>query len=429
MKKYLYYVLESLLFASCGNAVQGFTNISDIIWYAHAHPEYPLSDEQDFSVDITRPKSLLREIWFETQGHETQPFVTLIDPSYQYFYHEMRPSFFKRILQFFGLKTALWKPQDLEALLQRHNESSYNQQSNVNKQQVVVCKIKQPETPVHCIIIGDLDGAFHSLARILQNLATRGELDENLKLMRKNTHLIFLGNIIGASPYCAELLTIILMLIEQNPDHVWCMCGWNEIKQRWKASPLLPELSIRYQISPRDSDRFSALIQDAFVILPRGLVFVEPGKKQFVQFSSHEIVDKETLAQIAACASNSIKDVEWCTVLEGIRTKIEELNISCCGLIETKHTWDTIWPTEPLTSGRAVPGISGTVWDLLSGQTEVLRRVYRCKWESYCLVDLTVPLELSTMEFIGSMIDNTDGFKCRSRVRLCSGEAVDATCS
>jgi hypothetical protein len=428
MKKYVYYALEALLLASCDSALHGFAKISDIIWYAHAHPEYPLSDEQALSVDITKSKSLLREIWFETQGHETQPFVTLIDPSYQYFYREVRPSFFKRILQFFGLKTVLWKPQDLEALLQRHNESRYNQQSNINKQQIVVCNIKQPETPIRCIIIGDLDGAFHSLARILQNLATRGELDDNLNLMRHNTYLIFLGNIIGASPYCAELLTVILTLIEQNPDRVWCMCGWNEMKQRWRASPLLPELSIKYQMSSRDIDRFTTLIQDAFAIFPRGLVFVEPGRKQFVQFSSHEIVDRDTLAQIAACASHAAKDLEWCTILEGIRTKIETLNASCCGLVETKHAWDTVWPTEPLTSNYRLQDVR-IAWDLLSGQTEVLRRVYRCRWEAYCVVDLTVPLESSTMEFIGSMIDNTDGFKCRSRVRLCSGKQIDTTCS
>ena len=79
------------------------------------------------------------------------------------------------------------------------------------------------------------------------------------------------------------------------------------------------------------SQNSKAKIQNAFVLFPRGLIFVEPGGKQFVQFSSHNIVDKETSTQVAICASTTAKDVEWCIILEGVRAQEQRMKAHCCG--------------------------------------------------------------------------------------------------
>jgi len=409
--------------------LQGFSTLPDIMWYAHMLPEYPLSDSQEFKTSDEREESLTREIWFETQGHETQPFVTLLDPSYRHFYDSIRPNFFKRTLQFFGFGTPLWKAQDLKVLLTKHNQSRYNNQSELDQQQAVIYRLQQQRDSLsRCIVIGDLDGAFHSLSRILHDLARRGELDDNLKLIQKNTYLIFLGNIIGASPYCAELLTVILTLIERNPDHVWCLCGWNEMKQRWRASPLLSELSLKCGLSENDVRWFTDQIQDAFVLFPRSLVFAEPTEKKFIQFSPHDVTDKDTLSQIATCASSVSKNIKWCTLLERHHIKEQAPTSHCCSIIETKHAWNTLNRTEPFIHAHMPNIAADIVFDLLSGQTEVLRRVYRCFWESYCIVEMKDPLETSTIQFIGSLITNDDGFKCRSRLLLCTGELISNDC-
>jgi hypothetical protein len=57
--------------------------------------------------------------------------------------------------------------------------------------------------------------------------------------------LVFDGNIFYDSAYGLDTLILVLRLIEQNPDKIFCISGYYEEKERWKKTNLKTEFKIR----------------------------------------------------------------------------------------------------------------------------------------------------------------------------------------
>ncbi|QQR49056.1 metallophosphoesterase [bacterium] len=95
------------------------------------------------------------------------------------------------------------------------------------------------------VIFGDLQGAFHSLTRDLNHLKTLQIIDEQLRITQPNYYIVFIGNAINRSPYTLETLSIILRLMQRNPENVIYLKGKNEYYEYWKEHTLRDELKTK----------------------------------------------------------------------------------------------------------------------------------------------------------------------------------------
>jgi hypothetical protein len=95
------------------------------------------------------------------------------------------------------------------------------------------------------IVFGPVQGAFHGLVRYLEQLEKMNVLDENLKIKNPDYYIVFLGNVVNRSPYTLEIFSIVLRLLQRNPENVIYLRGTHECSETWKQHTLRRELELR----------------------------------------------------------------------------------------------------------------------------------------------------------------------------------------
>ncbi len=75
---------------------------------------------------------------------------------------------------------------------------------------------------------GDTHGCIQSLVRTLQQLQKWGYLDDNFKIIKPNTYLVYLGDCVDRGCYGLEVLYTLMRLKVANPDNVFLIRGNHE---------------------------------------------------------------------------------------------------------------------------------------------------------------------------------------------------------
>ena len=144
-----------------------------------------------------------------------------------------------------GLQSNDWNSKQFEKLLKKiiKEQNKYTKNKSIEAFNAYVLKITPKQTS-NFIIWTELEGAFHSLVRSLEELKKLKIIDESLKISPNNI-FIFNGNLIGRSPYILETLTVVLKLMEKNPNKVFIVKGEYEIEDHWHNFGLKKELQIK----------------------------------------------------------------------------------------------------------------------------------------------------------------------------------------
>lgn len=166
-----------------------------------------------------------------------------LKPDYSNFYKQTTPTkiqyYTNNFLNLFGIGKTAWNSNKFKKLLKK----IINIQTDKYPKNNYIIKIT-PNTKSNFVIFTELEGAFHSLIRDLNELMQLKILDTNLKI-NSNDFFIFNGNLLGRSPFILETLTIVLKLIEKNPNNVFFIKGEYEIKNNWKNFGLKKELQMK----------------------------------------------------------------------------------------------------------------------------------------------------------------------------------------
>jgi hypothetical protein len=85
------------------------------------------------------------------------------------------------------------------------------------------------------VLIGDLQGSYHSLMRNLLRLQALGYVDNNWKI-KANTYLIFLGDLVQGGKHDGEVLYTVLRLKLANNNNVICIKGNMDGRQSFHFS-------------------------------------------------------------------------------------------------------------------------------------------------------------------------------------------------
>jgi len=224
-----------------------FDTLDQIKKYAQTHPEYPDIDNKDWA-----------------------------NPDYTSFYKKNLPSRLDRVLRFIRIKSKpLWNTQTFEALLKKVTRFREN-----NGYMGRFVQRIEPEPGAKFIVWGDLFGAFHSIDRCLQYLKKKKIIDNNLRITDKNTYFVFKGNVIDLSPYILETLTVVLKLMEINPENVIYIRGLHEEKETWLQFGLKTELEIKAADISDEKTPLKKLINRFFQTLPLAVFITRQSNDQ-----------------------------------------------------------------------------------------------------------------------------------------------------
>lgn len=235
-----------LIFLTCSNLIC-FKNINEAKDYALNFPEFVESDNQDLDY-----------------------------PDFTSFYEKTNYTRWKKFLTLINLKKApAWKIEDFHTLLLKvtkeglapHNFEQLQQQPFIAS----TSRLIEANSETQIILWGKLYGAFHSLVRDLSNLILRGIINNEFKIIKPNTYLVFNGNAIDLNAYSLETLTLILRILDVNPEMAIYIRGSHEDKQYWYNFNTAKELKIRARHISSEFIPLSKLLTQFFATLPLSL--------------------------------------------------------------------------------------------------------------------------------------------------------------
>lgn len=340
-------------------------------------------------------------------------------PSFLRFYRANKPSFVNKTKQFFGLSqksteldiasftkklAEIVRTRELDGFIERH---------------VSLLNAKPGDS---LVIIGDIQGGFHSLVRDLTQLHALGIIDDSLRVTDSYHSLIINTNLIGRTPYNLECLDVIITLMQNNPQHVFYIQGLHENKNFWLVSNLQQHLA---ELGEGDLEKptIGRLLNQFFNTLPlaiyvsykkgneilrisgAGRDFFEIDERNMNNFFQEEPTAFETSYRVA--------------------NKIPSKNIHIRALIRSMDGYSEFKENDGLTLLNPQGG--ATTWAVFSSPTRFHQLINKFYYDAFAIVTLGKQLNQTTIKLYNRDTRTNEPFVVRDQYYLVSAEKIDPT--
>jgi hypothetical protein len=256
------------------------------------------------------------------------------------------------------------------------------------------------------VVFGVVQGAFHSLIRYMEKLVELEIIDENLRLKSDDYFLVFKGNVANRSAYNLEILSIVLRLMQENPERVIYLKGPNEFFNYWSQESLRAELDVRMKHLSLSKIPMQDEIKEFFDTLPIMLYCTVPDasdkKLSYFKISSYvqnerilSMLDESTFAnfllnrEIEMDASG--KTTSFKLHDRSDRTVENHKNIELKAIVTGILKRDSY---EAMDGLRQLPTINGvTSWTVLSTPAEPYRRAFKFYHDAFTVITASERLE------------------------------------
>jgi|SaaInlStandDraft_4_1057021.scaffolds.fasta_scaffold01774_7 branched-chain amino acid transport system substrate-binding protein len=368
--------------------IHGFGTISDAQSYTKRLEEYPSMDNKN-----------------------------LLMPNYTSFYKSQKPGFWSGVGSWFLRKKKVWSSEVFESLLQKVVDArelcSYTDD--------FILKMN-PRKGSQFIIWGDLYGAFHSLIRDLIFLERMEIIDNNFKIIKPNHYFIFNGDFIGKSPFSMEVLTIVLKLLDVNPDKVFYIKGRGESEGNWRESGLKTELQISNELLSKDKS-FIRLIDRFFNTLPLAVYLMRQTRSGMnaVRISnfdrSYHKLEESYFMNFLLQENKDTADF--------FKFKQQEKSYGYVGIkaiIESKDKSTVYQKTDGLS--LLSPDKGATAWSILSGPTRISRSLFDFHNDAFAILSVFENIDDWTISLYKRDVRVKGDFQAK-KYNLVSGEFLE----
>ncbi len=328
---------------------EGFATLQEAVMFAKTHDEHPVSDyERHFN------------------------------PVFTSFHKEQVPTFlgglFRRALEYFGFaKPPVWTVDMFKETLVRVTDA------RVKRGYDGYVGIKfTPKPGAQLFIWGDIQGAFHSFVRTLQQVNELGVIGDDLKVIKPDHYLVFNGDLISRSAYNMETLTLALRVLEANPEKVFYIRGNHELENYWYGYGLKTELRIKASHLSEERVPLETEVNAFFDTLPIALFLgmVPESRTNFMriahlQSAEFEKIDTAYIADSLYKAAKDSQKPEIFSLEENIAAEKEvKLQAVISGLPRQ-------FSREKVAGLRLMPPVEGVpAWTILSCPTTIYQRVF-----------------------------------------------------
>lgn len=341
------------------------------------------------------------------------------DPNYTSFYKSLLPSWTDRILHLFRVKDGtMFSTSDIEKKLQT---ALMARKKNIVQGSDYVAHITvQPGS--HFIVVGDLFGALHSLFRDLEHLVQNGIIDDQLKIIKPDYYMVFIGNAINRSAYSLETLYTILVLLEKNPDKVFYVRGKHEANNYWKSFSLRRQVAIRLGGFFQEStiDAFEDLLSDFFASLPTALYLTQNDATHATICISNELYNyKLAYVSLDQFFSQKPGTISYVAVLD----KTSQMSDPPISAI-IKGSNGTKVSFAPKGLARLLPDQGAAVWSVLSSPTQIYQEFAGFFTDTFVMLTIGSTITQSTIQGSSQDIRNKNGFARTDLFNVITGQSI-----
>ena len=292
-----------------------------------------------------------------------------------------KPTLWDRLKLNLGWSNDIWSPVLFEKLLDQHIQN-YSDEQYLRDYALII----REQPGAQFVIFGPVVSAFHSLVRSLQELERQGILDNQLRIIKPHCYIVFDGNVIGNAPYTLETLTVVMMLMQQNPDKVWYLQGRHERNNYWYNSDLKAELKARIVSIMQDQTviPLKDKVTQYFSTLPLALFLVLPDKKDIIRVSyfPRDHVEVNQSACTTLLKKDSAELVTVCPMPQ--RPRMEEVIVKTVIRGEDKRTSYVKFPGAVHTHGQR----GESTWALFSGPNAYYKKNYEFDRDAFTIITL-----------------------------------------
>ncbi|HJM69192.1 MAG TPA: ABC transporter substrate-binding protein [Candidatus Babeliales bacterium] len=295
-----------------------------------------------------------------------------ISPRYNRELGEKRSNLFDDIFQLVTHKIngAFWNPTHFTTQLDQVLKN--RQKEKFHGRFIQPLKVKSND---RIIVFGDLQGAYHSLIRDVEFLHSKGIIDTNFKLTNPDTYIVFTGNIVERSPYLLQTMSIILMLMHNNPDQVFYIKGKDEQHKGWHSELLGTEIAHYYGSS---TSNVLTKVDQFFNTLPLAIACTVEKTKPMLLLTSNGL--SSDIINIASTQKPILN--------------VTDIKVICKGMSE-----DFIYArSSGLILSEPERGIP--VWTLSSAPTPVYTKLFDFYYDALCIINIKDALNTSTITLL-----------------------------
>jgi len=278
------------------------------------------------------------------------------------------------------------------------------------------------------VLWGDLQGAFHSFVRALTDLRLRGIIDDQFVIQQPGYYFVINGNVCGYAGYNLELLQLVLVLMDRNPNRVLCMRGVFEDRHFWEDQGLLQQItsmsggkSVMVQQISKSVSRFFDTLPDALYIdypsttiqLHR-LIRISPSGRE------HHEIDAQWMGDLFAATRKGGHEKLQRYILSNHAKTVGNVAVrvlikSVDGLIDYMQT-----------NGLELlePESGATTWSVFSAATDFHREINRFFYDAFVEIELKSQLHEVVITLYNRDIRTNEPFHKASRYTLVSAREL-----
>lgn len=273
-----------------------------------------------------------------------------------------------------------------------------------------ICKLT-PSLQSKIVIFGNVQGAFHSLTRCLQKLKELDIINNDLKVINPENFIIFMGDIISRSPYSMETLSLVMKLIQLNPDNVIYLKGNHETANYWQEHTLKTELQIRASRLDKATIPLADKVNQFFNTLPLAIYLTIPtdGTYQYIRMSDsgrgqNELLNEQNYSEFL---TSKTTNAHACFNLQEKSTTNPQLEIKVIFKGEKKR--ETYQPHQGLR--LLPPDMGSTAWSVLSCPTPVYQKAIKFMHDAFVIISPAKKLDNWKITLYNRNVQSQDPFK------------------
>lgn len=349
--------------------------------------------------------------------NEMTPFVgdNTIKPDFTPFYKSQEPTWrssYMEKLKWLGSFIKLsnppaWSPSFFKTML----EDLAKTRQEKNWKGDFVCKIT-PGAQTKIVVFGNIQGAFHSLVRDLNKLKDLGIIDNNLKVANQDNFIVFLGDIVSRSAFSIQTLSLLMRLVQVNPNNVVYLRGNHESNNYWQEHTLKTELQTYAAYLDKNTIPLMDPVNAFFNTLPLAgyIVMHNEDADEFIRISDAGRTQNKLLNEVGYGKFLFAKatGTSFQAITEGMKESADkEPTIRVIFKGEKKR--ETYQPTQGI---RLLPSDMGSVaWNVLSCPTAVYQKALKFFHDAFAVITPAPKVDNWTLTLYNRDVRTQDTFK------------------
>lgn len=311
--------------------------------------------------------------------------VAWATPTYASFWRKQEPSWWDHFLYKIGVRSwPLWHVQAFKDLMV--NVSKMNEDNGYIGRFVLKMK---PVGGSMFVIWGDVQGAFHSLVRVLTELQRKGFINDRLEIVKPNVYFVFNGDFINRGPYSLEALTVVMRLMERNRKRIFYIRGSQEDSGHWKNFNLKDELIIRAASVSKAEIPLGPELDRFFNTLPLALYLIDQeGEKSIdvVRISNFDRRVSELNEEAFSNFFQGPQSAELSVFKLGGKSDDFKKKINIRAILEGESRTSVYRPSPGLIQLEADKG--ATAWTQISSPIESYRYLQDFYFDAFAVLDV-----------------------------------------